>query len=285
MRSRLTVVAFAVALFSAALRMHAQAAPSLGSAASFAVLGGSSVTNTGPTIIAGNVGVSPGNTVTGLTGSNFVVGEIRRNDALARQAQQDSAAAYRDLASGDCIQLTTLDDAVLPPNVYCVSAATLSRTLTLDGPSDGVWIFRIAGNLTTSDRSAVVAINGAVDRHVFWQVEGSASLGAGSTFLGSVLALDNIIVNRGATVSGRLLAQRGTVSLDTAKISVCCEPFSFSRTAFPDGRVGRAYSETTAVTGGFGPYLSVISAGSLPPPLTLSSGSSRPLRAASPTIA
>jgi len=240
----------------------AQSPPSVGSTASFAVLGGTSVTNSGSTFIAGNAGASAGN-VTGAP-FKFVIGEVRTNDALARQAQEDNAAAYRALASGDCKPLATLDEAVLQPNVYCLSSATLSGTLTLDGPSDGVWIFRISTSLTTSAASVVQTVNGAKDSKVFWRVAGPATVGANSVFVGNVLTLGNITVNSRANISGRLLSQ-AVVALDDSSVTICCEVLSIDQRTLSNG-------DKLTASGGTPPYRFAVVAGELPSGLTLSRG-------------
>lgn len=260
MRSGLIVVAVSALLASAGPILAQSSAPSLGSAASFAVLGGTSVTNSGSTFIAGNAGASAGN-VTG-TPFEFVIGEVRTNDVLARQAQEDNAAAYRALASGDCTPLASLDDAVLGPDVYCVSSATLSGMLTLDGPPDGVWIFRMPTSLTTSAASVVQTVNGAKDSRVFWRVAGPAIFGANSVFIGNVLTLGNITVNSRANITGRLLSPTA-VTLDDSSVTICCEVLSIDQRTLSNG-------DKLTATGGTPPYRFAVVAGELPPGLTLS---------------
>ena len=122
----------------ALLRGQSPAPPSLGAAASFAVLGGSSVTSIGSTIVTGNLGVSPGNTI---GGSPIVkIGAIYRNDSVARQAQRDAASAYNDLIARTCTAnlSTDLGGMTLGPGVYCFSSAAqlTSTPLILDCPRD-----------------------------------------------------------------------------------------------------------------------------------------------------
>jgi large repetitive protein len=203
------------------LSASAQTAPPLGSAASFAILGGSAVTDSGSSIVTGNLGVSPGDTVSGFAAGAVRIGTIYRDDALARQAQKDAAAAYRDLASRTC---TPFSGTTLGPGVYCLTSP-LSGVLTLNAAGDpnAVWIFRGA-TLVTTTNAAVRVINGGYEGNVFWQVGGSATLGAGTAFVGNILALTNITLEKGATLSGRALAQTGTVKLDANKVSLCCDP-------------------------------------------------------------
>jgi hypothetical protein len=273
--TRLPEIAAVAALFFG-LPASAQSAPSLGTAASFAVLGGSSVTSSGPTRVTGNLGVTPGTTVTGFTGSSagaVILGSIYRNDALARDAQRDSAAAYRDLAGRACTGvLTNPGSQTLVPGVYCVTPpALLTGTLLLDaqGDRDAIWIFRIADTLTTAPDSAVRVINGGYDGKVFWQVGGSASLGARTTFVGNILAAVNISMDTGASLSGRALAQTGTVTLHANEVTLCCStPPTLSPAALPDGVAGVMYRQLITVDRNIHPAFTVTS-GMLPPGLTL----------------
>jgi len=238
----------------ALLRGQTPAPPSLGAAARFAVLGGSSVTSTGSTVITGNLGVSPGNAISGS--STVKIGAIYRNDSVARQAQRDATAAYNDLAVRTCTASvsTDLGGMILRPGVYCLSAARLTfAPLLLDGANDpnAVWIFRIASTLTTA--SSVRVINGGHESHIFWQAGNSVTLGADTAFLGNVLSLKDIALGNGTSVSGRLLAQ-GTVSLADNNVSLCCGDIVLSPGTLPNGVEGTPYSQQIAASGGVGNY-------------------------------
>jgi hypothetical protein len=201
-----------------------QTAPTLGTASSFAVLGGQSVTNTGPTVVNGDLGVSPGTAVTGFPPGTVVNGTIHAADAVAAQAQADNTAAYNNLAGQPCdVELTGQDlgGQTLTTGVYCfASSAQLTGTLTLDAQGDpnAVFVFQIGSTLTTASNSSVVLINGASPCNVFFQVGSSATLGTNTTFEGNILALTSISLNTGASVSARALAQNGSVTLDTNTI-------------------------------------------------------------------
>ena len=267
-------VRHAVELFALALLARAacaQPAPSLGTAASFALLAGSSVSNTGPTIVTGNVGASPGASVSGFPPATFKVGEIFRDDATARQAQRDAAAAYADLASRPCgsdLSGQDLGGKRLGPGVYCFSSsAQLTGTLTLDG--DGVRIFRIAGNLTTAPDAAILLTNGCVSSSVFWQVGGSATIGARGYFAGTIVALGNIDVGFVVTFSGRALAN-GSVTLNSDVIALCCDAIAIAPITLPNGVVGKPYEPVTlTASGGTAAYTFATFAGAKPDGLTL----------------
>lgn len=208
----------------------AATAPSLGTAESFAVLGGSTVTNTGNSIIRGDLGLSPGTAVTGFPPGIVVPpGTTHITDAVALGAQNAATAAYNFLAGQACnTDLTDQDLGLqtLTPGVYCFSSsAQLTGTLTLDaqGNAAAVWIFQIGSTLTTGPSSSVVFINDGQACNVFWQVGSSATLDTTTTFAGTIIALQSISVNKGVTLDGRALARNGAVTLidDTIDATVC----------------------------------------------------------------
>ena len=196
-------------------------APTIGPALEqFGVLAGSTVTNTGPTTVSCEVGVSPGSAITGFppgTAESF-----HAADALALQAQSELTTAYDEAVAQSCqVNLTGQDlgGMILFPGVYCFdSSAQLTGNLTLNG--NGVYIFQIGSTLTTASGSSVTLINGAQPGNIFWQVGSSATLGTGSSFVGNIFALTSITATTGATINGRLLARNGAVTLDT-NIIVC----------------------------------------------------------------
>jgi type VI secretion system secreted protein VgrG len=202
-------------------------APGLGSAKSFAVLGSSTVTNTGPTVIHGDLGVSPGLTITGFPpGIISAPGTVHSGDAESLQAQQDVVVAYDALAGQACdVDLTDQDlgGLTLTPGVYCFSSsAGLTGMLTLNaqGNPDSVFIFQIGSTLITASNSSVLLTNGSSACNVFWKVGSSATLGTATEFKGNILALASITLNTGANIiPGRALARNGAVTLDTNNIS------------------------------------------------------------------
>jgi hypothetical protein len=203
-------------------------APSLGSAASFAVLGSSTVTCTGASTITGDVGVSPGSAVTGFPAPCTVVGgAIHAADGVALQAHHDAALAYSALVAEACNTNLTGQDLgglTLSPGVYCFdSSAELTGTLNLTGA--GPWIFQITSTLTTASNSSVL-VNGngtsqGCSPGVFWAVGSSATLGTGTQFQGIILALISDTVTTSANVSGGVFALTGAVTLDTNNVNAC----------------------------------------------------------------
>lgn len=271
-RFALGVWLLAIAGFPALAHGQAAVPPSLGAAASFAVLGGSAVTSSGSTIVTGNLGVSPGNTITGFPPGTVKVGDTFRNDSTARQAQTDAAAAYAALGSPACTD--TIAGPILTgtvgPGVHCFSSSSvrLTETLTLTAGVDpnAVWIFRIGSSLTTDPDSSVLVAGGGHESNVFWQVGGAAKLGSHSVFVGSLLALTDISLSSGANVSGRALA-RGAVTLDSNNVSLCCDPITVSPSELLSGTVGEPYNVQFGANGGIQPYTFTVLSGRLPPGL------------------
>lgn len=254
----------------------AQTAPRFGDAASFVVLGNGSVTNSGATQITGNVGVSPGNTVTGLSSSNFLLGEVRRDDALARAARSDSNRIDDELARTACD--VTLTDAELggkrlTRGAYRFPSAdvALSGTLILDaeGDRDAVWIFRIDGTLTTAPGASVLVVGNGYDGNVFWRTGGTATIGARTSFIGNLFAAGNIVFQDRASLSGRAISRNGSVSLTANRLSLCCAPITVTPASVPNGTLGTDYRQTFTADGGIAPYTFAITSGSLPFGLTL----------------
>jgi len=269
-RLNLGVWFLAIAGFPALLRAMPTGscpAPPLRSAASFAVLG-RTVTNSGPSIVTGNLGVSSG-TPAGFPPGRVNIGTTFHGDSTVEQAQNDATAASNGLLScGTCIPLTipNLGGMTLSPGVYCSSSPlTLTGTLTLDAHDDpnAVWIIRTTGTLTTDTNASVLVIRGGWNGNVFWQAAGSVTLNASTTFIGNILTPADITLRTDASVSGRLLAG-GAVTLDSNNVSLCCAPITLTpatpaladgTVVLPSGTVGTAYSQTTiAASGGLGPY-------------------------------
>jgi type VI secretion system secreted protein VgrG len=212
-----------------------EANPLLGSAARFAVLGASTVTSTGTTILNGDLGLSPGTAITGF-GPGIVNGATHAGDTVAAQAQADALAAYAVLSAELPFESLTGQDLggrTLSPGVRnFLSSAQLTGTLTLDagGDSNARFDFQIGSTLTTASASSVVLVNGARADNVFWRVGSSATLGTGTSFLGSILADTSITLETLASLSGRALALDGAVTLDSNLVTVPSaipEPGSF----------------------------------------------------------
>jgi len=187
----------------------------------YSVLAGSTVTNTGPSVLAQNLGLSPGSSITGFP-PGIVNGVTEQTTPAAATAQLDLTAAYLEAAARPLNATVTSDltGLTLVGGVYAgpsKSPLTLAGNLTLDGAGDpnSVFIFQTDSTLITGSGSTVTLINGAQQCNVFWQVGISATLGTGSTFVGTILALTSISVTTGVTVHGRALARNGAVTLDT----------------------------------------------------------------------
>jgi hypothetical protein len=202
--------------------------PDLGSAANFAVLAGSTVTNTGSTVLRGSLGLSPGSAVTGFPpGIVLAPGGTFISDAVAIQAQIDLVKGYNAVASRPATSDLTgqnLGGLTLTPGVYnFASSAQLTGTLTLNalGNPNSIFIFNIGSTLTTGSASNVMVVGGGVGSNVYWRVGSSATLGTTTAFVGDILALTSITLNTGANITcGSALARNGAVTLDTNNIAI-----------------------------------------------------------------
>jgi len=219
----------------------------LGTSANYSVLAGSTVTNTGPTVLNASNGLSPGTSITGFPpGLVTAPGTTEIANPAAQQAQVDLTAAYLDAAGRSVDTTTTADlvNLVLVGGVYAgpsKSALSLTGPLVLDGAgnANSVFIFQTNSSLTTASSSTITLINGAQECNVFWQVASSATLGTGSVFAGNILAFSSITVTTGATVHGRALARNAAVTLDT-------NTFTTPTCALPISAEGQAPPVTTA---------------------------------------
>jgi hypothetical protein len=229
----------------------------LRTAAPFAVLAGTpGVTSTGNTTITGNVGVDPAASVTGFP-PGIVTGTIHTADSVVLQAKVDLVRAYNAAASRTPVTALaggTLGGRTLVGGVYSGDALALTGTpLTLDGQNDpsSVWVFQAASSLTTASSSTVALKNGASPCNVFWQVTSSATLGSGSTFVGTIMATTSITMADSVTVNGRALAQNGAVTLINDKINnLCSAAPSPSPSATPSPSPKLTYTGSTAAAPG-----------------------------------
>lgn len=255
----------------------------LGTAATYGILGASAVTNTGPTVVNGDLGISPGTSITGFGAApdGVVNGTVHQTDAAADQAQSDATTAYDVAASLSPTQtgMTELNGLSLTPGVYSGGTLGLADTgeLTLAGGANSVWVFQAASTLTIGSDTRITITGGASSCNVFWQVGSSATIGTGAQFQGTVLAAQSVTATRGAVVVGRLLARNGAVTLDTNTITApsgCATPGTPSETTAPvitsagptGATVGTPYSYTVTATGNPAP---TFTASGLPAGLSL----------------
>ncbi|HVF05739.1 MAG TPA: ice-binding family protein [Frankiaceae bacterium] len=220
----------------------------LGTADNFAILAGSTITNSGRSVVTGDVGLHPGSAVTGFescTGpANCVdlTGSMHVTDGAAQQAKADLLTAYNTLVGLEetCTSiLVELGGTTLTPGVYCSPTFELTGTLTLSGVGEFIFLTGAGGStLTTAAASQVLLIDGADSCGVYWQVASSAGIGAGSAFAGNILANTSISFGSGATLDGSALATDGAVTLigNTITDSACGgAPPDSSPTPTPDG--------------------------------------------------
>jgi hypothetical protein len=222
------LIAIAALFCSPSPGVAAGVAPDLGAAESFAVLGASTVTCTVASVVTGDVGVSPGSSITGFNPDCTLTGTIHAADAVALQAHLDAGLANEALAGAACTTNLTGQDLgglTLAPDVYCFdSSAQLTGTLYLTGA--GPWIFKIKSTITTASNSSVVVLNNSGQAcdgsNVFWQIGSSATLGTGTQFVGNIIAYASIGLDPGAKLDGSALALNGAVTLSGSNsVSVC----------------------------------------------------------------
>ena len=231
--SALLIAGFGGVLASAATT------PTLGSASTYAVLAGSTLTNTGPTLITGDVGIAPGTSLTGFP-PGTVSGATNLANTQSQAAQTSATAAYLSVAGAPptaTVANVSLGGLILTPGVYSAATSlslTGAVTLNAGGNASAVFIFQAGSTLTTATSSSVVLINGAQACNVFWQVGSSATLGTSTSFAGTILALTTATLDTGATVSGRVLAQTGAVTLDDNQVAVpTCSTATTTTTTTP----------------------------------------------------
>lgn len=236
----LTTLAIALVVFSGACKKDETASPStngtnpnvitlqttiqttvpMAGASNFAILSGSSVTNTGATIITGDLGLSPGSSIGGFP-PGILNGTQHINDVIANQAKLDLTAAYNNAAGRTSTDIVTLSGNLggltLTPGLYksTSSLAISSGDLTFDarGDANAVFIIQIASTLTTTSGRKVILSGGAQASNIFWQVGSSATFGTTSVMKGTILAMQSITFNTGAKLDGRALARNGGVTM------------------------------------------------------------------------
>jgi len=222
----------------------------LGTAGSYGVLGSQTVTNTGNTVILGDLGTSPGTAITGFAavdgGPGIYTGALNAGNAAAAQARADLTTAYNTLAAlsfNTDLSGTDLGGRVLVPGVYYFStSAQLTGTLTLDAQGDpnARFVFQVGTTLTTASAAVVNLINVSPtdcgpDNGLFWEVGSSATIGSGSAFAGNILALTSITLGAGASiVDGRALARNGAVTLDNNRIDASDVDGGFCVSGLPE---------------------------------------------------
>lgn len=219
-----SLLVFAFTLGLTSIVFAAPIAVNLGTTTNFAILASTAITNTGSTVINGDMGLSPDTAVSGFP-PGVVNGTQHITDGVAAQAQVDLITAYNDAAGRTPVLVvpTELGGTTKLAGVYSSEAGDLyiTGTLTLDGQNDSssVFIFLTDSTLITDGSSVVSLINGAQACNVFWKVGSSATLGTNSIFKGSIFAMTSATLTTGANVEGRILARTGAVTLDTNTIT------------------------------------------------------------------
>jgi hypothetical protein len=201
-------------------------AVALGSAASFAVLAGSTVTNTGSSVVTGDVGVSPGAAIVGFPPGQVNGGATHAADSASAAAMAALTVAYNCAAgrtTGAVSVAGNIGGQTLTAGLYksTSSLAISSGDLTLDarGDPNAVWVFQVASTLTTTSGRQVILSGGARASNVFWQVGSSATIGTTSVFVGTIMADQAVTLNTGSSLNGRALARIGAATLDSCTVT------------------------------------------------------------------
>ncbi len=198
--------------------------PYLGKSATFAVLAGQAVNNTGATVVYGDIGVSQGSNMTGLATIKRMGGEIHPADTLAVRAQNDSNTAYKNIKEKACEHNLTgrdLGGMTLVPGTYCFDGdATLNGLLTLDfkGDINASFLFQMTGDLRTGVDSGIRMLNKGETCNVFWLVPGSANLSAMTNFIGGIMSIGDINMGQNAKLNGKVMSRSGNVNLNSNEI-------------------------------------------------------------------
>jgi hypothetical protein len=237
--------------FASTPAFAAATAINLGAATPYAVVAGTTITNTGSSVITGDIGLSPGTSITGFP-PGLVSGTTGAADATSLAAQTSATAAY-GVAAGATPFTTVaggnIGGTTLSPGVYeAASAMQLTGPVTLNagGDASAVFIFQAGSTLTTASGASVVLEGGAQACNVYWQVGSSATLGSTTSFVGTILALASVTLNSGASVNGRLLAQTGAVTLNDNTITVpTCAATSGATTATSGATTATSGATTT----------------------------------------
>ncbi len=274
----LAVTALSLSALAPAAAHAIATTPDLGTAADFAAVAATTITNTGPTDVTGDLGVFPGTAITGFP-PGIVHGSIHAGDAVADTASADAETAYNDAAGQPCDETRSDPDLggdVLPPGVYCFTSTQvfLTGTLTLDAQGDpnAAWLFKTGSTLITASNSAVVLIGGAApcnNDNITWQVGSSATLASATSFLGNILASASVTLDTGAVTTGGLYANTGAVTMDANRVSTCAAAgpgpgggggmSGPAITTTPSGSVpvGGSISDSATIIGGASPTGSV----------------------------
>jgi len=259
-----SLLVIATLFFASMPEAFAQTVPPLGAAESFAVLGGTAITATGPAVISGNVGVSPGSAVTGFPPAVVQNGQIYTGvGSLAGPAQNSALTAYNNLRGQACPSSNNLSGRILgqtpgfltlPPGVYCFdTSAQLNATLTLNdgGNPDAIFIFQIGTTLTTASSSQVIMSSGGRGKNVYWQVGTSATIGTSTIFRGHIIANTSITLTTSASTTGRVFALNGAATIDSTAVDAVPTPgtVQFSNSSYSVAE-GAGFREITVTRTG-----------------------------------
>lgn len=198
----------------------------LGTAANFAILAGAGVTNTGPSILTGDVGSFPTATMVGFPPGTVIGTLYTVASPVVEKAKADLLIAFNEAQSRSLNAISLpgqIGGLTLAPGLYVnstssgISGTGANGILTLDagGNANAVWIFKMGSTLITGPGTSIVLAGNAQAKNIYWSVGSSATLGTNSSFYGNILADQSITLNTGATLIGRALTRVAAVALDS----------------------------------------------------------------------